>query len=571
VAIIQISRITQRKGLQTDLPQPLAGAELGWATDQRRLFIGNGELSEGAPVVGNTEILTEFSDILSFTTAYTYQGLAAGYAVQTGASSTPVTTSIQNWMDQYASVKDFGAKGDGVTDDTEAINRALFQLYCRQVNPQVRRTLFFPAGVYKISNTINIPSYCKLEGDGSDGSILSFQVLLWTSAVSYDAGVLVENSGSYYRSKISVPPGTAISNTIYWENVPSLPECAVRTADSLQQTGSTIGLNGAISPRYISVNNVNISTDSLHEALLVEKCLSSNFEGVNIAGPLTQAQLNTASTNISAVAFSSSASLVCSDINFYNCDFGGFTYAVKTDQPLAGVVFSACWFDTLYQGIYLGGPIPVLGGATGVRIVHSVFDNIYAEGIVMNNVQLNASGYNVFYDVGNHFNGTTFPATSIININADQNISVGDMFQRTAAYATTYPRINLNFTSSIGIDSADKIQVGTFTRFSGTRTILDDNKSSPTAIFTIDANAARAFKVDYTILRDTNTRTGVFTVVASTDGTGSDLNSANDDLENASVGVTLSASETGSTVTVSYTTTSTGIAAEIYYSITKLA
>ena len=114
MAIVQISRITNRKGLQTDLPQ-LAGAELGWSVDERRLFIGNGTLQEGAPVVGNTEILTEFSDILAFNTSYTYKGEAAGYTVQTGPSpGTPVTQSLQSWMDQWASVKDFGATGDGV-------------------------------------------------------------------------------------------------------------------------------------------------------------------------------------------------------------------------------------------------------------------------------------------------------------------------------------------------------------------------------------------------------------------------------------------------------------------------
>ena len=63
MAIIQVSRITQRKGLQEDLPQ-LAGAEFGWAIDQQRLYIGNGTLAEGAPTVGNTEILTQYSDIL---------------------------------------------------------------------------------------------------------------------------------------------------------------------------------------------------------------------------------------------------------------------------------------------------------------------------------------------------------------------------------------------------------------------------------------------------------------------------------------------------------------------------
>ena len=62
MAILQISQITNRKGLAVDLPQ-LAGAELGWSTDTRQLYIGNGTLEDGAPVIGNTEILTEFSNI----------------------------------------------------------------------------------------------------------------------------------------------------------------------------------------------------------------------------------------------------------------------------------------------------------------------------------------------------------------------------------------------------------------------------------------------------------------------------------------------------------------------------
>ena len=100
MAIVQISRITQRKGLATDLPQPLAAAELGWAIDDRKLYIGNGTIAEGAPVIGNTEVLTEFSDILNYATEYTYAGNAAGYAVQTGATTgTPVSQSLQSRLD----------------------------------------------------------------------------------------------------------------------------------------------------------------------------------------------------------------------------------------------------------------------------------------------------------------------------------------------------------------------------------------------------------------------------------------------------------------------------------------
>ena len=71
--IVQISRIQHRKGLLEDLPQ-LSSAELAWAVDEQRLFIGNGSLSEGAPYLGNTELLTEHSDLLQSASPYTFKG-----------------------------------------------------------------------------------------------------------------------------------------------------------------------------------------------------------------------------------------------------------------------------------------------------------------------------------------------------------------------------------------------------------------------------------------------------------------------------------------------------------------
>jgi hypothetical protein len=67
MAIVQISQIQVRRGLNQDLPQ-LAGGEMAWSQDTRQLYIGNGTLTEGAPVEGQTEILTQFS-ALNFTNA----------------------------------------------------------------------------------------------------------------------------------------------------------------------------------------------------------------------------------------------------------------------------------------------------------------------------------------------------------------------------------------------------------------------------------------------------------------------------------------------------------------------
>jgi len=88
VAIVQVSRITNRKGLAENVPQ-LAGAELGWAIDERRLFIGNGTLQEGAPIIGNTEVLTEYSDVFSGRTQFSF----GDYIVNAGTSATLVNNA----------------------------------------------------------------------------------------------------------------------------------------------------------------------------------------------------------------------------------------------------------------------------------------------------------------------------------------------------------------------------------------------------------------------------------------------------------------------------------------------
>ena len=57
-----------------------------------------------------------------------------------------------------ANVKDFGAVGDGVTDDTAAIQAAID---CENVDK-----LYFPTGTYLINETVNLRSNIKLYGEG---------------------------------------------------------------------------------------------------------------------------------------------------------------------------------------------------------------------------------------------------------------------------------------------------------------------------------------------------------------------------------------------------------------------
>ena len=590
MAIVQISRITQRQGLLEDLPQPLAAAELGWAVDQRRLFIGNGELANGAPVVGNTEVLTEFSDILSFATSYTYKGQAGGYTVQTGATaSSPITQSLQSRLDSYAVISDFGATGDGITDVTSNINRALFQLYCRSESANTRRSLYFPAGTYVITDTLNIPPFATLYGDGADSTIIYFKVLPWTSAQAYDQGVLVSDSGIYYRSNFPVPFNTSLTDLTpggdpYWDNNVILPEYIFRTADSLQQIGDNIVTNSALPPGNVSMSGIKFLTNQLNSGALIQAAAVCVFESVTIEGPQTGLALSTSISNTRAVDWASTESLISSNVTWNNCTFNGFTYASNTDERIEGVTFSNNQFVNLHQGIVLGGVSVVDGGATGVRVVQNTFDAVYSEGVVFNNVSLNCTAYNTFYDVGNHLNGVDNPAEPIIDINANNNVSVGDRFARNNAQSLLYPRVVLNNTNTMAMSQntrgvifyqqnvedntvGNSLDLGTYQRIAGISDILVDDATGD--LFVTNNSIVSAFKMDYTIQRENLRRSGTLTVVCN-DGAGGGFSYTDDFSQNGDTGITLTPTDNTTETLVSYTSTLPGNGGTIKYSITNL-
>lgn len=518
MAIVQISRITQRKGLQVDLPDPLAGAEFGWSVDERRLFIGNGTLEEGAPVVGNTEILTEFSDIINISTPYTYKGQAAGYTVQTNPDGAPIQLSLQQWMDQWASVLDFGAVGDGVADDTDAINNALYQIYCVQTNPQIRRALFFPAGVYKVTSSINVPPYATLYGEGANNSV-------------------IRQDGSDYT---------------------------VRTSDSLQQTGINIGDQGATTPQSITITDLGFSTSVVNNIALVEDATNVTFNNVSFTGPLTKAGLATAGAGSAGVHFDSTPTLTTSEIQFNNCNFSGTSYAVNTNNQVSGISINQSKFDTLYQGIVLGtGVSPET--ITGFRITNCFFDNIYSVGINIGTAELNASAYNIFYDVGNYFAGPASPQTPIIVFGSSNNISVGDMFERTDANALTVPRIDIGTTTSIAFTNSTQLALGRSVMGTGQTITLLNNQGSSVTIFTVDISTIGAFNINYLVSRAGAHRYG--TISVATDSSGTALTYSDEYNESAITGIIFSITQTGSIVSVKYTSTNTGSNAELKYTL----
>jgi len=82
-------------------------------------------------------------------------------------------------LQEYASVTDYGAVGDGVTDDSVAIQNA--------VNDN--NGVFFPSGTYKVGTPIVLKSNNTLFGEGASS------VVLYTGSVT-SQGAFFANSGS---------------------------------------------------------------------------------------------------------------------------------------------------------------------------------------------------------------------------------------------------------------------------------------------------------------------------------------------------------------------------------------
>jgi hypothetical protein len=152
MAVVQISKIQHRRGQKNSnsgIPQ-LSSAELAWAVDTQELFIGNGSVAEGAPYVGNTKVLTEHDNLLDLIQSYKW-------ARSDLSVTTSVPRALQSKLDEYVSVLDFGAVGDGVADDAAAFEAAFTALF-KNVDETYRKVLLVPNGEYRFARDLVIPA-----------------------------------------------------------------------------------------------------------------------------------------------------------------------------------------------------------------------------------------------------------------------------------------------------------------------------------------------------------------------------------------------------------------------------
>jgi len=522
MAIVSISKIQHRRGLQENLPQ-LSSGEIGWSIDTRRLYIGNGSLAEGAPAIGNTEILTQYSDVLDALGSYTYEGS------HTGTSATEASTrSLQAKLDDFANVRDWGATGDGATDDTAAIINAMEDLFQRGSTVSARRALYFPAGTYKVTGVIPIPTYAKIVGEGAQSTII--------------------------------------------QQTDATEDCVARTSDSELQTGASIGLNSAVRPSFITVEGITFENTTAKTAFIVDKAQNCQFINCGFIGNKTTSPTSL-TDSFSSVFLQGSTGFKTENIQFQNCWIGQSDYGVEADDDIRNVVFSGCRFTKCYIGLALGQNTTGSGasviGPVGTIVKGSLFDSIFAQGLYVYSINKNGSMFNTYLDVGNNLNGTGNPATPVIEFEGAANFSIGDLFNRTEADNLTFPKIEQNGNSCFAFDAAHGLKYGRWRVRPGVSTTLTDNTGSATSTgLTVRTSEGSAI-IDYRIARGSAEHIGRMFIAHDTTS-GISTISQDFDENNGSVGVTFSVAQASGITTLSYTTTSTGNDATFYYSIRTL-
>jgi hypothetical protein len=410
MAVIEIAKIQVRRGQenQTGLPN-LAGGEFAWAADTEHLYIGL-RREDGGSRDANVRILTEndlFAALGTTSTAYIYR---EGTAItsETGDILTEVTRSVQEVLDEaYVSVKHFGAEGDNLNQDSNAIQLAVDRLFVNDalaLDPNPARKLIIPAGTYNITATVFLPPNTTIVGEGIDKTIIN---LTSTSTHAFQTKTL---AGETFDDMIAIdsndrPNNISISNlTIQYDDI----------LTDVAQSLSLISLDCAVDTNIKRVK----------------------FKGNRVSGDTTAA-------GHSAIDMRGYNQVTTENVFVDGCVFENLYDAVTSNYDITKPTVENSYFYNLRRGINFNDPkdpTAVVGPRFG-RFINNKFEYISEEAVYAGETNsttatLHISMNNQYIDVGNNEFGelsTGTGTTAVLGFVSAGNSSVNDYFSRHEA------------------------------------------------------------------------------------------------------------------------------------------
>ena len=489
MAVIEIAKIQVQRGRenQTGIPQ-LAGGEFAWAADNENLYIGL-KREDGGARDTNIRVLTE-NDIRLFT-SFVSSGMlntTTNYIwnvdnVETITSSTytngvaptgndRVIRSVQNKLDEFVSIGDFGVVSSTATEAIDcsiALQTAIDHLFldmdvyntATQYDTirslRYNKKLYFPAGVYRIGQTLKIPRNTVIIGEGIDKTI-------------------IEN----------VTTGSGIFQTVDWfgrRSEHSQNNYDHGEFDAANTNSTTLSITGPGQPKNIHIEGMTLryTTSSVvnpNLALISLDCVDNAvIREVKFQGTYTSLLNPAVGPGYTGIDIRGYNACTSENILVDNCQFEGLYYDVKSNYDTNHIVIQNNSFKYSTYGIAFNTSTNAVAtsGPTYARIVNNKFQNIYNQGIYVgpnkNGAPTNhVSENNSFIRVGDQGieEGSNSVGTSVVKFETLGNASVNDYFgrerfhnQNFGSTYTYYPLIDGR--STIDLNSVSTATLAAFT------------------------------------------------------------------------------------------------------------
>lgn len=232
-----------------------------------------------APVAGTDNI--EFVNFLTSNIGSTSADLVTYTPTGTGA----VARSAASKFGDFVSLKDFGAVGDNVADDTAALVAAI--AFCNANN----RRLFIPAGRYKITANIDVPAAPNGQFSfGIMGEGKHWQSVLFFTGAAVTTGLrLMSTLGNYqYRGlfqdfMLYFDGGATGGFTISYAHHPHVDSLHVRNTSAGGSGSPGITLDNCNAPRMSNCLVAGCGTAS-RGAVYLNRCTVAMVDGNYVTG-----------------------------------------------------------------------------------------------------------------------------------------------------------------------------------------------------------------------------------------------------------------------------------------------
>jgi hypothetical protein len=333
-------------------------------------------------------------------TVTSLQNITAYKASATGA----VARTLYNKLSDIISVKDFGAVGNGVTDDTAAI-QATINAAASLSNGG---TVFLPSGTYVVSATLVIPVTVNCIALAGDNSKSNSRLL---RAVSFVAGDLIyANSNTGGANAALVIKDLMIYQGASYQTSGYAIHLNARGLVLIDNVNIIDGFGGVlISSTAITVSeNITLNDVTYIQTSNYALTYGSSDAGINIKGHPVAILISNCGCSCQNITTANALKYGlfidgADGIQISNCFFNGITgigiAPSPNSTPLDDIFFSNCIIDTCRTyGVHLDGVVSAGYSYTNIRFVGCHINTSIASGLASSNVLITGTCDYVIFD-----------------------------------------------------------------------------------------------------------------------------------------------------------------------------